>query len=504
MKFPVVFPPGLVSDETTFLAEGGMYDCSGARCWEDGWQEMGGFESITFELIPGVCRSVFQWSDNAGLTNIALGRHNGLSLWRGGAPYDITPAAFVAGNIDGSAGAGYGTGTYGTGPYGEPSTDPTFPMTWAFSAYNESLIANARGQGIWQWLNNTAAIAVPVTGAPAENNYAIVVPQRQLVSFGCTPIGGGALDPMLIRGSDIEDITDWTPTTANNSFEYVLDSGSYIVTARVVANYLMVWTDSAFYLGTFIGAPDETWRFERQGMHCGAIGVGAPVIFGQSAIWPSPDGQFWTAPIGGPASPVPCNIQAAFAGNLAVGQMDKIVGTTISRFQEVRWFYADSRDGFEISRSIAVNDKGQWYRDTSQPRTGYCDANPSDTPIGVTYAGNLYWQEKGQTADGGRLSGFAESADFYLGDGEDLMQINGVWPDFREQMGAISLTVLTRLYPQDTAVRTRGPYALAPNRSKRDFRATGRVARTRWEWNATPASARFGKITFDLETAGQR
>jgi hypothetical protein len=30
---------------------------------------------------------------------------------------------------------------------------------------------------------------------------------------------------MLIRGSDIENITSWTPTTANNAFEYRLDSG---------------------------------------------------------------------------------------------------------------------------------------------------------------------------------------------------------------------------------------------------------------------------------------
>lgn len=503
MKFPVVLPPGLVSDDTTFLAEGGVYDCSGARCWEGAWQQMGGFESVTFSLLGGVCRSVFQWTDNDGLTNIALGRHNGLSVWVGGGLYTITPAAFVTGNIDGSAGAGYGTGTYGSGPYGEPTTNPVFPMTWSLSAYGENLIACARGQKIWQWLNNTAAIAVPVTNAPAVNNYALVVPQRQLISFGCTDIGG-TYDPLCIRGSDIENITNWTPTTANNAFEYVLDNGSYIVTARVVANYLFVWTDTALYLGTFIGAPDETWRFERQGLHCGAVGVGAPVITGQTAVWPSADGQFWSSGIGGAPTPIPCPIQKAFADNLAPGQNDKIVGTTISKYRELRWFYADNRDGYEISRAVAVNDKGEWSRDASQPRTAFCDANPSADPIGVTYAGNLYWQERGQTADGGQLSGFLETADFYLGDGEDLVQINGCWPDFKDQQGTISRTVYTRLYPQDTSVRTRGPYALAPNRSKRDFRATGRVARIRDEWASSPSEGRWGKQTFDLELAGQR
>lgn len=503
MLFPVTLPPGLVSDDTTFLAEGGVYDCSGARCWEDGWQQLGGFESIIFDLLGGVCRNINPWTDNASLLNVAFGLHNGLKLFQGGDLFNITPAAFVTGNIDGSTQAGYGTGPYGLGPYGEPTTDPLFPMTWALSNYGQTLIANARGQGIWQWNNNTAAIAVPVTNAPAVVNYAIVVPQRQLIAFGCTDLSV-AYNPLCIRGSDIEDITNWTPTTANNAFEYVLDSGSYIVTARVVANYLMVWTDTAFYLGTFIGAPDETWRFERQGLHCGAIGVNAPVVEGQTALWPSPDGSFWSSGIGTAATPIPCPIQKAFTDNRAVGQGDKIVGSGISSFREVRWWYADSRDGYEISRSIAVNDKLQWSRDTSQPRTAYVDAAPAANPIGVTFAGNIYWQELGQTADGGQLSGFLETADFYIGDGAELLQINGCWPDFKDQMGTINRTILTRNYPQDSRVRTRGPYALTPGRAKRDFRATGRVARIRDEWAASPAAGRWGKQTFEVEAAGQR
>jgi len=504
VNFPITYPPGLVSNDTTFVSEGRVFACSGARCYDGGWQQLGGFESIITDTLTGVCRTVLQWTDNAGNLNIALGRHNGLDVYYGGEVFNITPSAFVAGNIDGAASAGYGTSTYGTGPYGEATSDPVFPMTWSFGLYGQSLIANAREQGIWQWSNNTAVIAAPVTNAPAQCVFMLVTPTRQVIALGCTPIGGGDIDPMVIRGSDIEDLTDWTPTTANNAFEYALDSGSRIVCGAMVGPYMMVWTDAAFYLGTFIGAPEETWRFERQGEDCGAIGPNAVIIDGQVAKWISPGGQFYAATIGGAPVPMPCPIQTDFAANLAVGQNDKIVGTTVSRYREIRWFYADSRDGYEISRSVAMDSDGNWSTDASQPRTAYSDANPSADPVGVTFGGNLYWQERGTTADGGFLSGFLETADFVLGDATDLMQVQGCWPDFKGQAGTINRYLKTRLYPQDTVIRTKGPYALTPNRRHKDFRATGRVMRIRDEWNASPASARWGRDTFEIETAGQR
>lgn len=503
MLFQVDLQPGLVSNDTTFASEGRYFAMSGARFYDGRWQPLGGFESITRTLVTGVCRTALQWTDNSGNTNVALGTHNALQVYKGGAIYTITPAAFVAGNIDGAASAGYGTSSYGSGPYGTATTDPVYPMTWSLSNYGQSLIANARGQGIWQWNNNTGVIAAPLTNAPAQATYTLVVPQRQVIAFGCTN-SGGTFDPLCIRGSDIENPTVWTVTTANNAFETVLDSGSRIVCARIIASYLLVWTDTAFYLGTFIGAPDETWRFERQGMHCGAVGPNAPIIDGQLAKWFSPDGQFWVVGIGDAPQLISCPIQTDFVKNLAVGQNDKIVGTTVSRFGEVRWFYADARDGYEISRSIAVNSAGDWSTDATQPRTAYVDSGPTADPIAVTYGGNLYYQERGTTADGGRLTGYAETADFALGDGETLMQVNRCWPDIKDQQGTFSLTLYTRLWPQDTTVRTKGPYALTPGLTKRDFRATGRLARIRTEWNGTPAQGRCGRFTFELEAAGLR
>ena len=88
------------------------------------------------DLLGGVCRSVFPWTDTLGTLNIAFGTHQTLEIWQSGAHTDITPATgFTPGQIDGTGGAGYGTGAYGVGNYGEPSTVDYFPLTGSLGAF---------------------------------------------------------------------------------------------------------------------------------------------------------------------------------------------------------------------------------------------------------------------------------------------------------------------------------------------------------------------------------
>ena len=106
-------------------------------------------------------------------------------MWIGGGLYDITPAdaspildsggnpildsdgnpildsgsGFAAGNIDGTAGIGYGTGAYGEGYYGEPIPGTDFPLTWSLAPWGQNLMACPRGQTIYQWTNDTGTPA---------------------------------------------------------------------------------------------------------------------------------------------------------------------------------------------------------------------------------------------------------------------------------------------------------------------------------------------------------
>ena len=49
----------------------------------------------------------------------------------------------------------------------------------------------------------------------------------------------------------------------------------------------------------------------------------------------------------GSASTNPSTVRKDFADNLAPGQFDKIVASSISQWREIKWFYPDQRDGIE-------------------------------------------------------------------------------------------------------------------------------------------------------------
>ena len=501
MRIPIDIAPGLVTQDTSFRNQGRWEDASNVRFRDGQWEVIGGWESLVTTLLTGVCRTIFQWTDNSSALNIAFGTNEKLQLWLGGVLYDITPAGFVAGAVDGTGGAGYGTGAYGIGEYSEPSTADFFPLTWSFAPYGETLMANPRGQTIYTWENNTANPATALTNAPAEVTYMLVVPQRQVMALGCNEETSGVFNPLCIRWSDIEDPEQWATATNNNAGEYILEGGSRIVCGRVVGDYVFIWTDVALYMGTFIGDPGETWRFEKLGNHCGAIGPNAPVVYSQQAFWIAPDTQFWTCQLGGAPQSIDCPVWREFSDNIAVGQSDKIVGATISKFREVRWFYPDQRDGYENSRDITLNLAGPWCHG-KLPRTAFVDAGPSDSPIGVTPGGNIYWHERGNSADGAAFSWFIRSSDFYIGEGDKMLMIRGIWPDFKGQIGPMNFEITTRKYPQ-AAARLNGPYTLAPNQSKKDFRATGRVANVRFYGSSAPTYARMGKPEFDATDVGE-
>ena len=46
--------------------------------------------------------------------------------------------------------------------------------------------------------------------------------------------------------------------------------------------------------------------------------------------------------------------------------------------------------------------------------------------------------------------------------------VNGIWPDIKDQVGVVQLSIFGRQYPQATE-RTFGPWALTPGLSQKSF-----------------------------------
>lgn len=87
--------PGIVRELTRYAGEGGWYDADKVRFRYGqpekigGWQNVNGVgDSVT---IPGVGRSIFTWTTQAGYVYLAVGTNSHLFIWYGGVYHDVTP-----------------------------------------------------------------------------------------------------------------------------------------------------------------------------------------------------------------------------------------------------------------------------------------------------------------------------------------------------------------------------------------------------------------------------
>lgn len=426
----------------------------------------------------------------------------------GGTVVRIVPQVTLpAGSIDGSASAGYGTGAYGGGAYGTSTAGAYYLRTWALAAWGQTLMANPRGGALYQWSNDTSVKAIAVANCPPAINYMLVTPQYQVMALGVTQ-ENGVYGPKTIRHSAVRDETTWATaaTSTSTAREYKLPGPGYLVAGAVCGKNLLVWSNHELWLGTYVGQVSQVWRFDLIGQHCGLIGPNAWAVFGSTAYWISPDNQFHAYTLGGSVQTVACPILSDFADNLEESQRDKIVGTSIAAHGEVWWFYPDSRDGVENSRYISLvvdgPDAGNWSKGMLA-RTAFCDAGPSESPVGVTYGGSVFWQERGHYADGGVLSWFVTSSDMYL-DPARISMVTKMLPDIKDdQQGAVYLTVYGRMFPQGD-VTTYGPYTISASLDQLDLRITARLVRMKFSGSSAPSYARLGTPLVTATVLGRR
>lgn len=429
----------------------------------------------------------------------------------GGAAVQIAPQrAYAPGEIDGTGTDGYGSGAFGVGDYGLPSAAEYYPRTWSFGAWGENLLACPRNGAIYAWTNDVTQPAQPLLNAPQNVQYMLVAPNDggyMCFALGCNQEADGVFNPMCLRHSAVRDDTTWNTSNTTTAREYTLTGGGRIVAGRMCGPYLLIWSNRALYVGEFVGNLDEPWVFQEVAANCGLIGPNAAVVHGQAAFWISPDRQFYTYALGGQPTPIDCPIRDDFSENLALSQGDKIVASTCSEFAEVRFDYPDQRDGAGLENSrylvltIGGEDAGAWSRGV-MARTAYVDAGCAQYPIAATYEGNVYFHEKGQSADGAAFPWFIETADCYL-DENYVMESRGVWPDVFHQVGPVYLDVTTRFYPQDTETSS-GDMTMTVNDNKVDFRQAGRLFRFKFWGNSAPTFARLGKFDVDVVKGGLR
>lgn len=487
-------PPGLVSDNTSFASPGVWADGSNVRFRLGKPETIGGWSvALNGSKLTGVCRNILTQSHGDGPTRILFGTHAKLQVWDNSALSDITPAGLIAGSADSTGeAAGWGSGFYGDGSYGDPAS-VYYARTWALSTYGDWVIANPRGGTIYKWEGASGTPAGAVANAPSIVTFALTTPQRQILAFGCNEALSDEFNPLCIRGCDIEDIEEWTPTPSNNAFEHILEGGGRIVAARLIGPYVGIWTDNAVHLGQFVGNPEQTYRFDLVANHCGLIGPNAVVVVDQTAIWIGSDRQFRVWHLGGVPRIPPCPIHRDFHENLDNDQRAKIAASTISKFGEVWFHYPDSRDGSENSRYVAYSliESGElpvWFRGQLE-RSAAADAGATPLPVMAAPTGEVYFHED---PAGTEPDWHIKSSDQYLDEGGQCVMLSAIEPDFEAHAADIALTLQVRHYPQSAPI-VKGPYALVDATTKKNLRASGYLFSAQFSGSG---AMRYGKPVF--------
>ena len=426
---------------------------------------------------------------------------------------------------------GYGAGSYNAGvstagarawnsPTSVGASDFASQITqWSLDNFGEDIVANRRGSSIY--LFDTDASTSPtratlVSGTtnstPTTVNSIIVSPNdRHLVclggnEFGTTASPSGTFNPMIVRWSNQEDLTNWVPSINSTSGEVILTDGTEIVGAVRSRNAISIWTDNSLWNMTFVGPP-FTFKFAQLGTNCGLIAPHAAVDYDGRAVWMGYD-NFYA--FDGQVRNLPCTVRRFVFDRLNIDQKDKIFCGINSEFKEVIWLYPSTNSEECDSYVVWSPDENYWsYGDSIF--TTFADKHVFGNTIttGVTAAGNnLYNNEPNglYTESGQPMSSFIESADFDMVDGNDIMFLSRVIPDFTLNDGALTFSIKTKDFPESNTAREKPipPHSVTNETTKIDMRARGRQGRVRVSCNSANTSWRWGNIRLAIQPDGKR
>jgi hypothetical protein len=332
---------------------------------------------------------------------------------------------------------GWGASSWGSGAWnvGESSVAPV--RFWSQSNFGEDLIFGPEGGSIYYWdatngVTTRGVLLSSLGGAsnvPIFQNIILVSDiSRFVFCFGTNEVGSATLDPTLLRWSDQEDATNWTPSAINQAGSLRLSRGTKIVAASQARQELLIWTDSSLYSLQYVGAP-AVWAATLVGENISISSRNSVAYANGVAYWMGKD-KFYM--YDGRAQPLQCDVRKYVFNDFDTDQYGQVFSGTNEAFHEVWWFYCSSGSTTIDSYVIYNYLEKIWYYGTLA-RTAWLDSGLRDKPLAATYNLNLVDHETGIDdnigATAAAISAYVVSSDFDIGDGDRFSLVNRVIPD---------------------------------------------------------------------------
>ena len=274
------------------------------------------------------------------------------------------------------------------------------------------------------------------SSCPVIQNFILVSDtSRYVFAFGCNAFGSTTQDPMQIRWSDQENLTEWSPAATNTAGDVRLSHGSEIVTAIQARQEILVWTDSSLYSLQYVGAP-IVWGSQLVGDNVSIAGQNAVAYANGMAYWMGVD-KFYK--YDGRTQTLSCDLRQYIFDDINKEQYEQIFAGTNEGFNEIWWFYCSAGeteiDSYVIYNYLEPDGKGGvgvWYYG-SMARSAWLDSGLRDYPLSATYEYNLVDHEIGvddmATATTLPIEAFITSAEFDIEDGDRFGFVWRVVPD---------------------------------------------------------------------------
>jgi hypothetical protein len=396
----------------------------------------------------GIGEQLRLWSnDNFGADLVIAPRGGPIFYWQDSGTVN-TPAQYLT-NLANTTTSITDASTFTSSATSITVTSANAPYIYPYMYITgTNLPANTQVASTYITGSTTVPITTTTSGASSGNynfsyageyvpnsTYQVVTSEVQefIIAFGANSYVPGdsstEFNPMLVRWSDQANAYQWIPEVTNQSGEYTLTNGSYIMGARSTRQEILVWTDSAIYSMQYIGAP-YVWGFQLLMDNTSVMSPNCMITVNNITYWMGVD-RFYM--YNGTVQTLPCTLKQYVFGDINQQQSYQVFAGSNEGFNEVWWFYvSESSGGTEIDKYVIYNYLDQcWYYGTMN-RSAWFQSG-GQYPIAATYTNSLVYHESGNddnsTAQTLPIDAYIQSSDFDIGDGNNFGFVWRMLPD---------------------------------------------------------------------------
>ena len=418
-------------------------------------------------------------------------------------------------------GTGWGAGPWSRGAWGSAATIDLIKDTlrlWMHDNFGEDLVLNVMNGGIYYWdssggLSNNRAVAISdLAGANASPTVATQIMvsdvDRHVIAFGCDPVDNpGVQDPLLIRFSSQESVTDWNPTALNTAGDLRIGSGSKIIVAVETRQQTIVFTDTSLHAMQYLGPP-FTFGIQKISENITIQSPNAAVAVDDRIFWMGRN-EFYLYE--GTVNRLPCTVRDYVFNDINFDQAEKVFAAANTANSEIWWFYP-SANSSENDRYVSFNYLEQAWSYGNLARTAWLDRGVEQLPIAASTDKRLYNHEigfdDGSTVPASPIEAFVQSSPIDLGDGEQFVFMRRLIPDmdFRNSTAetpSVDVTTRIRNFNGGNYLRTTTS-TVNGDTEQVHLRLRGRQFSMRVASDGEGVGWRLGSMRYDLRPDGRR